>query len=138
MRINPRMFAVPVAVVTLLVSAGGASAAPPEVIKENDVTGLVINGCNSEEVILLDGIFRTVIKTSADGTTKQLAFIHLTGTGTSGSKYVVNQSLQDNFNGTTFSGSTFSVLVSQGPQPNETVTFSWDGDNFSAESVCHG
>ena len=140
MRISTEIFAVPIAAATLLVSAGGAWAARPtvEVIVEKDLSGFLTNSCNGEDVIFLDGVFRTVIVTNADGSTKQRVTTQLKGTGTSGARYVLNQTLQDNFDGTAYSGGSVSVLVSQGPQPNETTTFRWDGDDFSADTVCHG
>jgi hypothetical protein len=140
MLIKGRICAVPVAAATLLVSAGGASAAPVEVIKEDVNLSFLTNSCNGEDVIFLDGFFRTVIKTSADGTIKQEAFIHLTGTGTSGARYITNQPLQDTFNDSSDTGSSIAVLVSLGPQPNETTVFHWDSKSnlFSVDTVCHG
>jgi hypothetical protein len=140
MRITRRIFALPVAAATLLVSAGGASAAPAEVIKEDVNLSFLTNSCNGEDVIFLDGTFRTVIKTGANGTIKQQAFIHLTGTGTSGTRYVTNQPLQATFNDSSDTGSSIAVLVSLGPQPNETTVFRWDSKSnlYSVNTVCHG
>lgn len=140
MPITRKMFAVPIAAATLLVSAGGASAAPPEVqvIFEYDLSGVLVNGCNGEDIILLDGTFRTVIVTYFDSSTKQRVTTQLKGTGTSGARYVINQTLQDNFDGTAYRGGSVAVLISQGPQVNETLTFRWDGDEFSAVSACQG
>lgn len=113
---------------------------PPEVqvIFEYDLSGVLVNGCNGEDIILLDGTFRTVIVTYADGSTKQRVTTQLKGTGTSGARYVINQTLQDNFDGTAYRGGSVAVLISQGPQVNETLTFRWDGDEFSAVSACQG
>lgn len=139
MRLTRKMLALPIAAVTLLVSAGGASAARPDVqiIVEKDLTGfLITNDCNGEDITFTDGTFRTVILTYADGTTKQRLTTQLKGTGTSGARYVVNETLQDNFDGTAYRGGVVSVLVSQGPQPNQIIRFHWDGDQLTGGLVC--
>lgn len=139
MRISRRMFAFPIAAATLLVSAGGASAAPVQVIKEGTI-GILTTECNGGDGIYLEGTFRTVLRTSADGTIKQEAMIHLVGTGISGTKYIVNQPLQATISDTEFSGHSTAVLVSLGPQPNEIAFFRWDfASNLdSVEIVCRG
>jgi hypothetical protein len=141
MRLTRKMLALPIAAATLLVSAGGASAAPPkvEVIVEKDLSGLVLtNDCNGEDVTFTDGFFRTVILTYPDGTAKQRVATQLKGVGASGTKYITNQTLQDNFDGTAYKGGSEAVLISQGPQPNVIMTFRWDGNNYSADFACHG
>jgi hypothetical protein len=100
----------------------GPRLRPPEVqvIFAYDLSGVLVNGCNGEDIILLDGTFRTVIVTYADGSTKQRVTTQLKGTGTSGARYVINQTLRDNFDGTAYRGGSVAVLISQGPQVNET------------------
>ena len=109
-----------------------------QVIFEYDLSGVLVNGCNGADIILLDGTFRTVIVTYADGSTKQRVTTQLKGTGTSGARYVINQTLQDNFDGTAYRGGSVAVLISQGPKVNETLAFRWDGDEFTAVSAFQG
>ena len=141
MSLTRKVFALPFAAAMLLVSAGGASAAPPkaEIIVEKDLTGFLIeNACDTEDITVLEGFFRTVILTFPDGTIKQRLTTHLKGVGASGTKYIANQTLQDNFDGTAYKGRSEAVLVSKGPQPNVVMTFRWDGEDSSANTVCRG
>lgn len=140
MRITRTIFSLPAAATTiLLVFAGGAAAAPVEVIRE-DTVGLLTTECNGGEAITLTGTFRTVLRTKADGTIAQEAVIHLKGTGTSGTRYIINQALQATIGDASFSGRSTEVLVSLGSQPNETAFFRWNSDTGldSVEIICRG
>jgi hypothetical protein len=123
-------------VIATTLPASAAMAAPPEIIRDIAVTSLT-NSCNGDN-IYLEGTFHTVIKTSPDGTIKQQAVIHLKGTGTSGTRYVLNQTLHTTFNDSTDSGRSIAVLVSLGRQPNEITVFHWNSATSldSVEVVC--
>lgn len=136
---NARLFAVPFAAATLLVSAGPAWAAPAEVIKEDVPVSFLTNSCNGEDVILA-GTFRTVLKTNRDGSVSQQAMVRLTGTGSSGTVYVVNQPLHATLSDTVFEVDSIAVLVSQGAQPNELARFHLHTDPSldTVEILCRG
>ena len=126
-------------VMTTALPTSAAMAAPAEVIKE-DAIAIVTTSCIGGDEIFLEGTFHTVLKTRANGTVKQQAVIHLKGTGTSGTRYVLNQTLQATFNDSADSGRSISVLVSLGRQPNEIAVFRWDSATSldSVELVCRG
>ncbi|MDR6413313.1 hypothetical protein [Pseudarthrobacter sulfonivorans] len=117
--------------------ASASMAAPPELIIKEDAFVTVTNSCNGDE-IYLEGTFHTVVKTNSAGTTKQEAVIHLKGTTTSGTRYVLNQTLQTTFSDSADSGHSIAVLVSLGRQPNETAVFRWNSATSldSVDVVC--
>lgn len=124
MRFPRRILAFPVVAATLLVSAGGASAAPAEVIRFGFGGGGSITGCANEQITLIDGTYQLLDHTNVNGS----EFIHWsvrgTGIGDQGHVYVFEE---NGWNKVSTDGDQFVQdqlrMISKGSAPDLLVSF---------------
>ncbi|MGK3647190.1 hypothetical protein [Pseudarthrobacter enclensis] len=122
MHIAKRMFAPPLAAAVVIVSAGGAVAAPAEVRKSGYINEL-INDCNGE-VVSVAGSFLEVIQFKPDGTMIGNVTVKGAGTGSDGNQYIYKENGQSVFAADgSATAQVMARLISKGSAPDSRALF---------------
>lgn len=138
MRSTLRLLAPLVLLLAMLLPAGGASAAPAQVERSVQFSG-VFSNCNGEAVGVL-GTIHLVIKEQKDGSFLSNGKVSGKAVASSGNEYVLNlisQGRGESVDDVSFEDR--ALLISRGSAPNELIIFRFDPDTGGTiEFECRG
>lgn len=134
MRLVIRVLAPLVLLLTMLLPATGATAAPAVIQRDKEIT-TDVNACNGE-TILVHAKFQFVTIALNNGQAIQHLSYHGTGIGDQGNEYVLNVS--EHVRTSESELIQRRVLVSKGSAPNQHILIILVGDDVFIESDCRG
>jgi hypothetical protein len=140
MRLIIRLLTPLVLLLAMLLPAGGAIAAPAESVRTEDIWAAV-NGCNTEEFIVLEGTVQIVSQVREDGSALTYVTYQMNGVGDQGNRYVLNLTFMVRFRSSTgyYSADQSLRLVSEGSAPNQWLIVHFDSDDVSTFEIdCRG
>lgn len=140
MRLTIRLLTPLVLLLAMLLPAGGATAAPAESVRTEEIWAHV-NGCNTEEYVELKGTVQIVSQVREDGSAMTYVTYQMKGVGDQGNRYVLNLTFMVRFQWSTgyYSVDQIHRLVSEGSAPNQWLIIHFDSDGVSTFEIdCRG
>jgi hypothetical protein len=139
MRLIVRILAPIFLLLGLIGPAGGATAAPAQSVRTEEVFAAV-NMCTGE-FVPLEGTVHIVSQEREDGSAFTYVTYHMKGIGDQGNRYVFNDTLHVRFKSSTghFTADERYRLVSEGSAPNQWIIIHFDSNTGSTfEADCRG
>jgi hypothetical protein len=136
MRAFIRILAPLALLLTLLMPAGAATAAPA-ITERSESFAFSFNGCNGE-LIQGEGTAHLVIKEQKDGTFLQHNKTHAQAVGDRGNEYIANESFNTKLTNGEIAFDVRLTLISKGSAPDQAVRVRFKDGEFTSEIVCRG